>query len=75
LTVCGENCKMELIIFQKEQAYETDLVSFSSAHDGYMPTENCYDYVGCYEVSDKFRRGDAERIVDIYVSLLEQTKS
>lgn len=64
-----------MAIREKSPYDVTFVLTQANGTNGYMPTENCYDYVGCYEVSDKFRRGDAERIVDIYVSLLEQTKS
>lgn len=41
---------------------------------GYMPTAECYDYVECYEVTNKFVKGDAERMADMFVELLKQTK-
>ena len=43
----------------------------------YVPTEVCYDYVDCYEVraGTNFQRGDAERMAQMYVDLLKQTKN
>lgn len=39
---------------------------------GYMPTDICFDYDDCYECRHtRFNRGDAEKIIDVYVDLLK----
>ena len=40
---------------------------------GYMPTEKCWDYPGCYEVINcKFNKGTAELLVGEYLTLLRE---
>ena len=55
----------------------TFVLTLTNGAHWYVPTEICYDYIDCYEVrcGTNFRRGDAERMVDIFVDLLNQTKN
>jgi hypothetical protein len=60
---------------REDSPYEiTFVLTIANGHYGYLPTEICYDYDGCYEVGGGFARGDAERIVGDYLALLKQTK-
>ncbi len=61
---------------REKSPYEvTFVLSLCNGTNGYMPTAICYDYIDCYECrSGSFKAGDAERIVDIYVDLLNQAK-
>lgn len=53
----------------------TFVLTLANGTYGYMPTDACFDYEDCYEVRiSQFSRGDAEKIVDIYLDLLDQTK-
>lgn len=53
----------------------TFVLTLANGAYGYMPTDACFDYEDCYEVRiSQFSRGDAEKIVDIYLDLLDQTK-
>jgi len=52
----------------------TFVLTLANGAYGYMPTDACFDYEDCYEVRiSQFSRGDAEKIVDIYLDLLDQT--
>ena len=61
---------------REKSPYEvTFVLSLCNGANGYLPTEICYDYIDCYECrGGNFKAGDAERIVDIYVDLLNQAK-
>lgn len=53
----------------------TFVLNLANGTYGYMPTDACFDYEDCYEVRlSQFSRGDAKKIVDIYLDLLDQTK-
>jgi len=61
---------------REKSPYEvTFVLTLCNGSNGYLPTAICYDYIDCYECrSGRFASGDAERIVDIYVDLLNQAK-
>ena len=64
------------VAIREKSPYEvTFVLSLCNGSNGYLPTAICYDYIDCYECrSGSFAPGDAERIVDIYVDLLNQAK-
>ena len=61
---------------REKSPYDVTFVLYlCNGSNGYLPTEICYDYIDCYECrGGNFKAGDAERIVDIYVDLLNQAK-
>ena len=64
-----------MAVREKSPYKATFVLSQANGGYGYMPTDICFDYDDCYECRHTlFNRGDAERIVDMYVDLLTQTK-
>lgn len=62
---------------RERSPYEvTFVLSLCNGSNGYLPTAICYDYIDCYECrSGSFAPGDAERIVEIYLELLNKAKA
>lgn len=58
----------------KEQSpYDmTFVVAYSNGHQGYVPSEEAYDY-GCYEAdTTKYAKGAGEKLVAAYLTMLEE---
>ena len=53
----------------------TFVLTLTNGRFGYMPTQECWDYPGCYEVeSCKLERGGAEIMEENYMNLLAELK-
>lgn len=60
---------------REQSPYDINIVmTIANGHFGYLATDICYDYIDCYEVSGKFKRGDSDRIANMYLDLLQQVK-
>lgn len=63
------------MLIREDSPYDVTLVMcIANGHYGYLATDICYDYEGCYEVSGSFKVGDSDRIAGMYVDLLNQAK-
>jgi hypothetical protein len=60
---------------EKSPYKATFVMSQANGSFGYMPTDICFDYIDCYECRHtRFNRGDAEKIIDVYVKLLNDIR-
>ena len=61
---------------REQSPYEaTFVLSLTNGSVGYLPTAECFRYPDCYEVkAGGFYEGAAEKIVGVYVDLLNQAK-
>lgn len=51
----------------------TFVLTLCNGDMGYMPTQECWDYPGCYEVSScHFQRGTAELLEKAYIDMLNE---
>ena len=63
------------MLIREQSPYDINIVmTIANGHFGYLATDICYDYIDCYEVSGKFKRGDSDRIAGMYLDLLNQAQ-